>query len=512
MKKTQLIINLISNIISFALQLGISFILTPIIVEKIGDAAYGFIGLANNFVSYATIVTVAVNSMANRFITLELNKGNLKQANKYYSSVFMMDIILSIIMLIASTIIIANLTTLLSIPEELTIDVKITFSLAFINFIISLIGTAFTAVTFAKNRLDLDAIKNIIANIAKAVVLIVIFNIFLPKVYFISVAAIIYTVIFFVGSIGIAKKIAPELRIKNNNFDFHYVKILIKSGLWNAINSLSRVLLTGLDLLIANIFVSAEKMGILSIAKTIPTSIETLLATVGNIFVPTFIKLYSKNKIRQLVQYVKFSMKVVALILIVPMAGFIIFGEDFFALWLSEKSATEIHEIQILSVLSLLPYVLSCNGYTLFYLDTVTNKLKRPVIFTLVMSIVSTIVTLILVYTTDLGIYAVAGVSSIIWCIKQAIFTPWNAAKNLRIKRTTFFSTYLKLMGIFAFIAIIFIIIRNFMVINNLSSFIYTIGIAGVIGYIIAFLMIPNKEEKKKIKQIMKDKLHITAV
>ena len=88
MKKKQVFINLVSNIISFIIHLGISFLLTPVLIKKVGNSAYGFIGLANNFVSYANIFTIVINSMASRFITYETAKNNNEQANKDYSSVF----------------------------------------------------------------------------------------------------------------------------------------------------------------------------------------------------------------------------------------------------------------------------------------------------------------------------------------------------------------------------------------------------------------------------------------
>ena len=47
-KNKRLLINLIASIVALAVQMGISLILTPILVEKLGNEAYGFIGLANN--------------------------------------------------------------------------------------------------------------------------------------------------------------------------------------------------------------------------------------------------------------------------------------------------------------------------------------------------------------------------------------------------------------------------------------------------------------------------------
>ena len=75
MKNKELLINMISSIVSFVITMGISFFLTPFIVGKLGREAYGFIGLINNIISYASVVTIALNSMAGRFITLASDRA-----------------------------------------------------------------------------------------------------------------------------------------------------------------------------------------------------------------------------------------------------------------------------------------------------------------------------------------------------------------------------------------------------------------------------------------------------
>ena len=411
-KNKRLMINLISSIIALAVQMGISLVLTPILVEKLGNEAYGFIGLANNFVSYATIITVALNSMASRFITIAIHRNEEKKANEYFSSVFLANIIMSVVILILLILMIANLNSLLDVPSYLEQDVKITFILVFINFIITLLSTVFTVATFVKNRVDLSSIQQTIGNLLKVVAIIILFWLFQPKIYFISIAAIVYTLYVMIANIHLTKKLAPELKIDVKNFKGSAVLELIKSGLWNSLSNLSSILLNGLDLLIANLFIDSVAMGTLSIAKTIPTAVLTLLGTISRVFLPQFTILYSKNKINELVGETKFSIKVLSLIMIVPLAGFIVFGQAFFTLWLPSKTPNEIIQIQILSVLTLLPNLVSSYIYTLYSINTVTNKLKVPVIVTLVLGVVSVIITYILVKTTNLGVYAIAGVSS----------------------------------------------------------------------------------------------------
>ena len=80
-KKT-LLINLGASLIVFLVQLVISFWVTPYVVGKLGESAYGFITLALNFTEYATLLTVAINSMASRFISISYNQNNVEEANE----------------------------------------------------------------------------------------------------------------------------------------------------------------------------------------------------------------------------------------------------------------------------------------------------------------------------------------------------------------------------------------------------------------------------------------------
>ena len=78
----QTTINLITSLAAFVINAGISFVLTPYILEKLGNEAYGFIGLAYDFVNYAGILTLALNSMSCRFVSYEYHRGNKEKADK----------------------------------------------------------------------------------------------------------------------------------------------------------------------------------------------------------------------------------------------------------------------------------------------------------------------------------------------------------------------------------------------------------------------------------------------
>src|SRR5699024_7143031 len=77
---------------AFVLNYLINLILTPFITDSVGTEAYGFVSLAKNCAQYASIITIALNSYASRYIALEFHNGNLTQSNIYFSSVFWGDI------------------------------------------------------------------------------------------------------------------------------------------------------------------------------------------------------------------------------------------------------------------------------------------------------------------------------------------------------------------------------------------------------------------------------------
>ena len=115
----QMTINLLASIISFGVNMAINFFLTPYLVESLGTESYGFIGLANNFVQYATIITVALNSMSGRFISMAYHKGDVEKASRIFSSVLVADLFLAGVMLLLTSVFTMYIDVFLDVPQSL---------------------------------------------------------------------------------------------------------------------------------------------------------------------------------------------------------------------------------------------------------------------------------------------------------------------------------------------------------------------------------------------------------
>jgi len=509
-KNKQLSINMFANLINLIASLAISFFLTPIIIEKLGSESYGFVTLSNNFVNYISLITVALNSVSGRFITIKIHQDDYKSANVYYNSVLIANIVLTCILLIPSIIFIYNLEHVLNITSSLVFEVKILFALVFLSFFISIIGNVYYVATFAKNRLELAAIRNTILNVLRAVSLIAIFTIFKPSIIWIGLTSLIVSILTVIINYSFSKKLLPELKLNIKGFRLYAVKELLSSGCWNTVSQLGQTLLNGLDLLLTNLFVSPALMGVLAVSKTVPDVLGSIAGTLVSAFSPSYTILYAQGKKEELLKEIKQSIKIVGLIFGIPLGGWITLGFEFFSLWVPTEDTTLLYKLSLITTMGLfINGGVSC----IYNIFSVTNKLKVNSISLIISGLLNSLIVLILLKTTDLGIYAVAGVSVIILILRNLFISiPYAAKVCLGQKWYFFYGDVLKTIVTTLVVCLIGFIIKQIIPVTSWITLVLVAFLITIISLIIEFFFILNKKEKKIIIQLLNKYLNIKRI
>lgn len=498
--KKQNIKNLLLNIIAFIVQFAISFYISPVIVEGVGASAYGFIGVANDFVSYASIIATVFNSVASRFIANSFYKGDYKKANSYFNSLITTNIVISGVLAAISILLIPLLNRILTIPETLVLDVQITFAFVFASYIVSLLTLVFTTSTFISNRTDINGVRNIIQYIIRFALIILFLNFVSVKIYWIAFATFISTVVVAFMNIRLTKRLTPELSIDIRKAKKKYAFELAMSGSWMALTSISAILLRGLDLTIANMMIGDYEMGILSIARTMPNNITSIISVLAPLFTPAFIALYAKSKIEELVKNVNDSIKTIAMILFVPICGFIVFSYDFYALWQDSLSHDEILLVTFLSVVTVVQAIFNSTTSTMAQLSVVANKLKLPVFVSLGCGIISIIAELLLLKYTALGLYGIVIPTTVVMVLRYVLFNSWYAGYCLKTSCIPFVLMTLKTWLSIPILISFMTFIRNVLPINSWMDLFVDIIISGSVGYILMVLLYGRKVLLKIVK------------
>lgn len=505
----QLAINIFSNISIYILQFAISFLLTPFIVKALGVEAYGFVGLSNNIISYTALITVALNAMASRFISIEYHKNNIEKANIYFSSVFYGNMMLGIVMMAISSIIVLYLENIVNIPNKLVFDVKLLFILLCTNAILGIVTSVFNIATFVKNRIDLSSIRTAIGNVLRAVTLLIVFSVFAPRLWLLGISGMICTAYLIIINIQFTKRLTPELKIDYKCFDWASVVLLVTSGLWSLLTAMSDMFAKGFDLLLSNIFIGATAMGLLSLSMSIPMILQSICTSLSICFAPSWTLYYAKEDTLRLKFELVKSIRIMSFISLIPLCILFSYGDIFYSLWLPTQ---DYQMIYYLTIVGCLGYIFAFPLDSLWEIFTVTNKVKMAATNLIINNFAVFSIVLIGMFLTESDIvklFILAGTRSFMTAFRSLTFLPLAGAKLINMKAFELYKPVLKNVLSIFIICAISTILKKILFDSTWLSFLICCGITMFIGVLVSAFVTLNLSDRKYILSMIKTKLKI---
>ena len=490
----QLARNLFFNAGTFFINLCLTFFLSPYLVRTVGKEAYGFYPLIGNIIGYSSIISSAIGSMAGRFITMSYYRKDYKEAQSYFNSVLFANLILSAFFAVLILVGIVFLPRIIHIPVELIKEVKWLFGLSGFSMLLGLIYGILGIGTYIKNRIDLSSMTGLASQVVYVLALICLFACFRPSVAYIAVGGSIGALFALGVNIHLKHRLLPEFIIRPfSNHSFSKIWELVTAGIWNSVNQLSNVLLTQLDLLISNIFISVSATGDYALVKVIPNFMYSFLAMLSGTFMPNFNILYAKGEFERLKQELQKSIKIVGYIVCIPLGFLLVFAKEFFSLWVPSSDAGFLAG---LSFLTIIPMIFGASINPVFGVFTITNKLKVPSLVLLGAGILNTAAIFILLKTTSLGIWAIPLVGAIQHALRNFFFSPTYAAYCLNLKWYTFYPNIFKCCVGLGITAIAGLLVKHCMPSNSWGLLIAQGVLVALIAGAINMFIVLNKSDR----------------
>lgn len=497
--KLHIYITIIIGVISVITNCFINLFITPRITNSIGIEAYGYVTLAKNFVTYATILTAALNSYAARYMSVAFLRNEKEKFDRYTSTIFISDFAIGLILLIVGSIFTFNADYIINIEPKLINDVKILFLLSFMAFFINTISTVFMSTGYIKDRIDLVNILKTYSYIIEIIILVICFWLIEPNVWYIGLSSLSMALVILIGAYYLTKHLLPESKISKKYYDVRVLKDLVINGLWNSVNSLGNTLNSGLDLLVSNLMLTNIAMGQVSVAKTINNIIFALYTAISQAFQPKLLKCYSDGNIVALVKTLKLAMRVSGVITNCIFAGFIAIGQDFLSLWLPGQ---DVKTIYFITIIAMLPCITEGCIYPLYYVYTLTIKNKIPCIITIIGGFLNIVSMYLIIKFTNLGVYSIVITTAVIMNFIGLVTNPIYVSKCLRVKKGTFYPAILfNLLCLVLTIDILILYKKNVLgYLHNWQSIIISVIFLTVIAFLtqIIFIFIQKAFSKKR--------------
>ena len=501
----QTIISVITGLFTVVTQAAIGFFLTPFIVKSLGEEANGFAQLANNFVMYASLLTIAFNSMGGRFLSISYHRGEFEKANKYYSSLVLSNIIITLLLLPAAAFIVLRLDSLLALETADITDVRILFACVFLNFFVSQFASLFSMSMFVRNKLYIQNILNFLRNVLNALLLLCAFSFLPARIYYVSAIVLILSLLLLPCYYILHRRLLHDISFRASDFSTSNIREMFRSGIWNTINQGGHMLMTGLDLLLADLFINPVSMGVLSVSKVIPTFITHLAASLNSNLSPSVTIAWAKNGNDQALKELRRGMKLSSILVATPIMVFCGFGVDFYQLWMPSLDAKELTFLSFLAIMSLIPMA---GPQTLYNVFTATNKLSVNAISFLITGVINIIlVYFILSSGYEHGIFAIAGISAVLSIVRNLTVTLPYTAKILHLKWYEFYKDVALSTLCCGMVLGFVLLVKEVMPTTNWLGLTAAAIISAVLALGAEVLLLCNKEERRRLYALAVSKI-----
>jgi membrane protein EpsK len=413
--------NLAVNLVLYVVNLAGGIILVPLVIHRAGLEAYSYFPLVMTFSQSITLVMATFTQTFTNFFSIAMRK-NFDEAIKLFSTCNLMLIFIVILAIPFIIIIDLFIQKIITIPDNLLLDVKLLYILAVISALVLLVEAGISVITFSLNRLDLRNLSQIINRViflAGAAGLLWLAG---GRLAFIGYSMLAGAVASLAASIFFWRILAPQATIKLAFFDKAVLKAVGHTSFWVLLYTVGSVFLEQLDLFFINIYWGSTVGGVYGAIAQAAAAVRTLCWAVTQVSLPRAAHLYAVSQAGELADYMASFQNSFAILMGVTVGVLISYSSEILTLWLGPGFAENTVPFTVVMAF-LLPNVISMPSFQLL---PILNKVQLPGIVTLALA----------------GLYITALVTLGFVDAKQPIFVPVIGGTILMLKNAVFVPLY----------------------------------------------------------------------
>ena len=482
--------------VAYMVNYLITLVLTPYVTDNIGTDAYGFVSLAKNIAQYATYVTMALNSLAGRYISIEYHRDNKEKSNIYFSSTFFGDVFLASLLFAASLVLIAFIDRVFNVPAGLVNDIRFLFLFVFMKFWLVTVFSVYGVGAYVANKLDITGIFKGVSYCVEAVTLIVLFGCFKPNVAYVGIGLLFSSAVTVLSDFWITRKYTGDLKVRKSNFRMESVKTLVMGGIWSSVTQLGNFLHNGLDLAICNLMLTPLAMGQLAIAQSIDLIFKSLISIVSHAFQPNLLRIYAKDDKKGLLKEFRLAMNMSALLTNLAFAGFTALGMAYYRLWIPHQDISLIYKLTVICVSTCIS---SGIIFPLYYIYSLTAKKMVSSLITIISGAMNVISMYFLIKYTGLGIYAVVWTTAVLMVLANFIAHPLYMTRLLKVHWTTFYPTILRNLASCGAMIVVFRLMARIYMPSSWLLLGVCILLYCVVGAVLHLLIVFDRKDRSRL-------------
>ena len=434
--KGRFALNLVANVANFLVSAIIGVWYTPYLIHHLSVEVYGMVPLAVSVTNYLGLFTLALNGAVGRFLTIALEKRDYTEANRIFNTSLVGSAVIVLILLGPTFWLSTHASWFFKVPAGYEQHFSWLFLCTIGLFLLTTMSSAFSLSSFSRNRFDLSNAVNIVTNIVRVAVVVLLFRMLAPaSVWHVGVGMVVSGIVGIIGAMMIWRYLTPMLHIIPKMFNKVTLVQLTSTGGWLVITQIGTLLFLSIDLIVVNRLLGDKAVGNYGAVMYWSSLLRSIAGVVAGVFAPTVIALYARNDLVGMVRYSRKAVKFLGLVMALPIGIICGLSGPLLRVWLGPG----FEWLAMLMSLMTIHLCVNLGILPLFNIQVATNNVRIPGIVTLVTGALNLGLAILLAGPVGWGMYGVAAAGAIMLTTKNLIFTPLYGAHILGIGYGSFF-------------------------------------------------------------------------
>ena len=499
-------VGIVLSYVTLALSILGAFIVTPRLLEMLGDVQYGLRSFAMSIAAWLTVVSSALSASYLRFVNQSKKDSGSGEGiiNKLYLKIFIfISLLVLTVTIIATTVCYCVNVSFGNYSDEENKLIIVLLFISGINVAVQIASSVFTNyLTYKKEFIFIRGLTLIISFFTFALELIFVF--LTKSVIAVSAVALALTVVSFISSLIFAIKVkGMAFTCKSDSKNNILLKSIIVFSSFVLLNAIVDQINHYVDITILGFMTNAENVTIYTLSKYFVTYLVSLSVAISSTYAPKVHEYVNNGDMASINQLFSRVSRIQLIILLFVVGGFASSGHSFIRIWLGDEKEYIYYYSLVLLSLNIVP--MSCNlGIEV---QRAMNKHKFRAILYLLIAMLNVAISILLIAILPSHMAVWAAIFGTVFSVvvgNTIILNLYNHfAIGLNMKKYLF--TLLKYLTITAVAIspslVISIFFNGFY--SNAASFLIN-GFSFVLLFVIELLIIDRKTTIPFVKTMLK--------
>lgn len=427
-------VNVAASLASLVISVLVGLWYTPYMIRHLGVAVYGLLPLANSITNYMTILTIAVCATVARYITMDLARNDVENANRHFNTFLVVGTAMAAALFAFAYVFSSFLPRFFKIPAGQEQAAKYVFLGVAGSFLISTIANTFQSSIWVANRFEVRSLIEASLVLARAGLIVLSFRIWAPALWQVSIIIPLVAIFGLVADVAACRILVPSLRFRLSDYDRTKLPDLWSTSQWLLLSQLGNLLFVNIDLVVINIVMGPVASGRYAPLLQWVVLLRMLMGTITSSLSPPILVRYARGEMEALLRLSKQASKFLGLMIALPAGLLTGFAKPMLGTWLGPAFP----DLSGLTWLLLVPMAVEAAQNHFGNIVMATNKLRAPVLATLAFGVGNVVLAVLFTRYLGWGLYGVAAAGAITSLGRNGIFSPLYTAYMIDLHWSVF--------------------------------------------------------------------------